>query len=241
VTRVVVVTGTDTDVGKTVVTAALAAAHLQRGRTVCVVKPAQTGVGPDDPGDLDEVRRLAGPVTTVEPVRLPDPLAPDLAARVAGVSLPGLEEQRRTVLAAAAGHDVVLVEGAGGVAVRLGEGWTLLDLARSVSGTDGVGLGVVVVARAGLGTLNHTVLTVQALRAAGLSVHGVVIGSWPADPGLTERLNREELPGLIGTPLLGAVPTGAPGLPPTEFRHCAAGWFDPLPGSEPGGEEFTRR
>ena len=226
-TRVVVVTGTDTGVGKTVVTAALAAAYVGQGRSVGVVKPAQTGVGPDEAGDLDEVRRLAGPVTTVEPVRLPDPLAPDLAARVAGVRLPGLEEQQRTVVQAAARCDVVLVEGAGGVAVRLGEGWSLLDLARAVAAA--VDLEVVVVARAGLGTLNHSVLTVQALRAAGLRVHGLVLGSWPAAPGLTERLNAQELAGLTGVPLLGAVPEGVPSLAPSEFRARAAGWFSTLP------------
>ena len=225
--RVVVVTGTDTDVGKTVVTAALAAVYAGQGRSVCVVKPAQTGVAAHEPGDLTEVRRLAGPVTTVEPVRLPDPLAPDLAARVAGVALPGLDEQRRVLAEAAASHDVVLVEGAGGVTVRLGEGWSLLELAGSLD--PAMPVGVVVVARAGLGTLNHSVLTVQALRAAGLAVRGLVLGSWPADPGLTERLNREELPGLTGVPLLGAVPAGVPSLPPPEFRARAATWFAALP------------
>ena len=223
--RVVVVTGTDTGVGKTVVTAALAATYAGQGLSVCVVKPAQTGVAPGEPGDLEEVRRLAGPVTTVEPVRLPDPLAPDLAARVAGMTLPGLEEQRQVVEEAAAAHDLVVVEGAGGVTVRLGEGWTLLDLAGAV----GLPLGVVVVARAGLGTLNHSMLTVQALRTAGLTVSGLVLGSWPSDPGLTERLNREELSGLTGTPLLGVVPEGVPALPPGEFRRQAAGWFSALP------------
>ena len=226
-TRVVVVTGTDTGVGKTVVTAALAAAYLGQGRSVCVVKPAQTGVAPDEPGDLEEVARLAGPVTTVEPVRLPDPLAPDLAARVAGVALPSLEKQAGTVRDAATSHDLVLVEGAGGVTVRLGESWSLLELAGAVATS--LAVGVVVVARPGLGTLNHSVLTVQALRAAGLDVSGLVLGSWPAAPGLTERLNREELPRLTGVPLLGAVPDGVPSLTPGEFRARAAGWFDPLP------------
>ena len=221
------VTGTDTGVGKTVVTAALAAAHRAQGRSVCVVKPAQTGVTAHEPGDLDEVRRLAGEVATVEPVRLPDPLAPDLAARVAGVVLPTLAEQAATVAAAADAHDVVLVEGAGGVAVRLGEDWTLLDLATAVGASRPVG--VVVVARAGLGTLNHSVLTVQALRAAGLAVHGLVLGSWPTGPGLTEQLNREELPRLTGVPLLGALPEGAPSWAPAEFRGQAGTWFDPLP------------
>jgi len=194
---------------------------------VCVVKPTQTGVGPEEPGDLEEVRRLAGPVVTVEPVRLPDPLAPDLAARVAGVTLPGLQAQCRVVEEAAADHDVVLVEGAGGVTVRLGEGWSLLELAGSLGA--GLPVGVVVVARPGLGTLNHSLLTVQALRAAGLGVSGLVLGSWPAEPGLTERLNREELPALTGTPLLGVVPAGVPSLTPTEFRRQAAAWFSALP------------
>ncbi len=225
--RVVVVTGTDTGVGKTVVTAALAAAYAGQGRSVCVVKPVQTGVAPEEPGDLAEVRRLAGPVPTVEPVRLADPLAPDLAARVAGVRLPGLEEQRRVVADAAAAYDLVLVEGAGGVTVRLGEGWSLLDLAGALGRT--LPVGVVVVARAGLGTLNHSLLTVQALRAAGLVVHGLALGSWPADPGLTERLNRDELPRLTATPLLGVVPAGVPTLPTAEFQRRAPGWFTALP------------
>jgi dethiobiotin synthase len=227
VSRVLVVTGTDTGVGKTVVTAALAAAYVGQGRSVCAVKPTQTGVAPEEPGDLEEVRRLAGPVPTVEPVRLPDPLAPDLAARVAGVRLPGVGEQRRVVEDAAAGHDVVLVEGAGGVTVRLGEGWSLLELAASLPAE--LRVGVVVVARAGLGTLNHSLLTVQALRAASLTISGLVLGSWPADPGLTERLNREELPRLTGTPLLGAVPAGVPALAQAEFRRQAPAWFTALP------------
>ena len=223
--RVLLVTGTDTGVGKTVVTAALAAAHTARGRSVAVVKPAQTGVGPAEAGDLDEVRRLAGPLPTYEPVRLPDPLAPDLAARVAGVRLPSLTEQRGVVAGAADRAELVLVEGAGGVTVRLGEGWSLLELAAALDPA----ATFVVVARPGLGTLNHSVLTVQAVRAAGLQVAGLVLGSWPGEPGLTERLNREELPGLTGVPLLGAVPLGAPLLEPGEFRARAPGWFSVLP------------
>jgi len=225
--RLVVVTGTDTGVGKTVVTAALAATYLGHGRSLRVVKPAQTGIAPGEPGDLEEVRRLAGPVTTVEPVRLPDPLAPDLAGRVAGVGLPSLEDQREVLLGAAAEADVVLVEGAGGVTVRLGEGWSLLDLAGEVAGR--LPVAVVVVARAGLGTLNHSVLTVGALQNRRLSVAGIVLGSWPEAPGLTERLNRTELPVLTGVPVLGAVPWGAPGLPPAAFRSAAPSWFHTLP------------
>ncbi len=223
-TRVQLVTGTDTDVGKTVTTAALVAAHRGLGRSVTVVKPAQTGVLPGEPGDVDEVRRLAGPVDVTEPVRLPDPLAPDTAARLAGVTLPTLAEQRDVVLAAAEGHDVVLVEGAGGILVRVGVSFGLLDLAEVVR-VAGLPVEFVVVARAGLGTLNHTGLTVAAIQARGLEVAGVVIGSWPTDPGLAEEQNLLDLPLLTGVPVLGRLPAGAARLDPERFRTAAPGWL----------------
>jgi len=157
---VLAVTGTDTEVGKTVVTAAIAATQLSLGRTVAVVKPAQTGIGSGEDGDLAEIRRLAGGVSTHEGVRLPDPLAPDTAARVRGLALPSLAEQRDLVGTVAGRHDVTIVEGSGGLLVRLGEDFTLLDVLAPYDAT------WVVVARAGLGTLNHTELTVRALRSA---------------------------------------------------------------------------
>ncbi len=218
------VTGTDTDVGKTVVTAALASILIGRGRSVAVVKPAQTGVGPDEPGDVEEVRRLAGEVDVLEGVRLPDPLAPDTAARVAGVELPDLCTQRDLVLAASADHDVVLVEGAGGVTVSLGEAFGLLDVAAAV-GETGLRVEWIVVARAGLGTLNHTNLTVWAIQERGLLVQGIVIGSWPHDPGLAELHNRGDLSRHSGVPLLGSVPHGAAALSPATFRRQAADWI----------------
>jgi dethiobiotin synthetase len=221
--RAVFVTGTDTGVGKTVVTAALAASTVSAGTRVHVVKPAQTGVGPDEPGDADEVRRLAG-VPVSEGVRLRDPLAPDTAARREGVPLPSLEAQRDVVLAAAA--DVVLVEGAGGVLVRLGDGWDVRDLAASVADT--VPVGVVVVVRAGLGTLNHAALTVRAVAERGLPVLGLVIGAAPADPDLAARENLRDLPAITGVPILGAVPDGAATLAPAAFRSAARDWVPAL-------------
>lgn len=221
---VVVVTGTDTEVGKTVVTAALAALQLSLGRSVAVVKPAQTGLGPDEDGDLVEVVRLAGAVRTYEGVRLPDPLAPDTAARVADLPLPGLQEQRDLVERADSDHDVTFVEGAGGVLVNLGEHWHLIDLADSLRHA-GHPAGFVVVARAGLGTLNHAALTVQAIQARGLDVLGVVVGSWPEHPGLAEEQNLRDLPRVTGVPLLGRVPAGAAALPPREFRRGALDWL----------------
>jgi dethiobiotin synthetase len=219
------VTGTDTGVGKTVVTAALAVMLHAAGGSPYVVKPAQTGVGASDPGDLDEVRRLAGDLPGHEGVRLREPLAPDTAARLEGVALPGLAEQRDAVLAAAEQHDVV-VEGAGGILVGLGHQWNLLDLAQSVAHA-GVPTGFVVVVRAGLGTLNHSGLTVWAVQDRGLHVHGLVIGSWPTDPDLAATQNLLDLPATTGVPILGRLPEGAGALTQAEFADGVPAWLAP--------------
>jgi dethiobiotin synthetase len=224
---IIAVTGTDTEVGKTVVTAALAAVQLSLGRSVAVVKPAQTGIGPEGDGDLAEVRRLAGEVSTYEGVRLADPLAPDTAARLAGTELPGLDVQRELVKRVAGEHDVTLVEGSGGVLVSLGEHWNLIDLVASVRNA-GQPVDFVVVARAGLGTLNHAALTVNAIQARGLEVAGVVVGSWPEHPGLAEEQNLIDLPRVTGVPLLGRIPDGAASLPVRAFRRGALDWVPAL-------------
>jgi len=219
---VLAVTGTDTEVGKTVVTAAIAAAALSLGRTVAAVKPAQTGVGADEDGDLAEIRRLAGEVSTHEGVRLPDPLAPDTAARTSGLPLPTLAEQQDLVARVSSQHDVTIVEGSGGLLVRLGEDFTMLDLMAPYDAA------WIVVARAGLGTLNHTELTVRALRAAGAGVRGVVVGAWPEHPGQAEQQNLVDLTRVTGVPLLGLLPEGASKLPVREFRRGSLGWLPTL-------------
>lgn len=223
-TSALFVTGTDTGVGKTVATAALVVARRTAGGSPYVIKPAQTGVATGEDGDLDVVRRLAGEVAGHEGVRLREPLAPDTAARLEGARLPGLAEQRDAVLDAAKEHEV-LVEGAGGILVSLGEHWNLLDLAQSVA-TFGLPVGFVVVARAGLGTLNHAALTVQAIQQRGLFVHGLVIGSWPSAPDLAATQNLLDLPRLTGVPLLGRIPEGAGDLTREEFTSGARTWLD---------------
>jgi dethiobiotin synthetase len=228
---VLFVTGTDTGVGKTVVTAALAVALRDAGRTPYVMKPAQTGVADGEPGDLDEVRRLAGDVPGHEGVRLREPLAPDTAARLEGVELPGLATQRDALLAAAGAHDV-LVEGAGGVLVHLGRHWNLLDLAQSLT-VFGRRAGFVVVARAGLGTLNHTALTVQAIQQRSLHVHGVVIGSWPAVPDLAAEQNLLDLPIQTGVSVLGRIPEGAGAHAPAGFAAGVPEWLPYLSDGAP--------
>ncbi|MFI5503660.1 dethiobiotin synthase [Nocardia asteroides] len=216
---VLLISGTSTDVGKTVVTAALAAAATAAGRSVAVCKPAQTGIAPGEPGDLAEVTRLSGVTRVVELARYPEPLAPDTAARRAGMPLLSLTD---TVAAVDAQRDadLVLVEGAGGLLVRMGE-FTLLDLARKL------GAPVLVVAAAGLGTLNHSELTTRTLAAAGVPCAGLVIGSWPADPDLAARCNRDDLPRVTETRLVGTLPEGAGQWDRARFTAAAPGWFAP--------------
>ena len=215
--RVLVVTGTDTGVGKTTVTAALAAAA--RG-SVVMVKPTQTGTDEGEPTDAEVVRALAG-CDVEEYVSLAEPLAPETAARRAGVTLPTVAEHAARIAALTSRYDLVLVEGAGGVLVRLdSDGRTILDLAAELPDPD-----FVVVCAAGLGTLNHTELTVAAIEEWGFRPVGLVIGSWPSDPGLAETCNRDDLPRVTGVPLWGAVPAGAGALEPAEFRAQSTGWL----------------
>lgn len=212
-----VVTGTSTGVGKTVVTSAIAALAVAGGRRVAVLKVAQTGVDPGQPGDVDEVRRLAGhSVTCRELARFPDPLAPATAARRAGTAPVTPLVVAAAARELAASHDLVVVEGAGGVLVHLDHtGGTIADAAAEL------GAPVLVVAAPGLGTLNHTALTVEALRTRGLGCVGVVIGAWPTEPDLVARCNLVDLPAVTGLPLLGALREGAGCLTPVEFLPVA--------------------
>ena len=229
--RVVVVTGTSTDVGKTIATAALAVTAAASGARVVVVKPAQTGVADGHPGDADVVHALTG-VDVETWTTLDEPLAPDTAARRAGVMLPPVASYVPRVLALAASYDVVVVEGAGGLLVRLDtDGGTVLELAAglaesvSVEVPVEVSVEVVIVCSAGLGTLNHAELTVGALRARGLEPAGLVIGSWPSSPDLAETCNRDDLPRVTGVPLLAVLPAGAGSLSRTDFTSRAPAWL----------------
>jgi dethiobiotin synthetase len=218
---IVLVTGTDTDVGKTVVTAAIAATASAAGLRVAVVKPGQTGVDNGGPSDVDVVVRLAGPATARTLSSYPDPLAPLAAAKLSGLPPLELYSVIDAVRAEAKSHDLVLVEGAGGVLVPMGvrpsgEPWTFADLAVSL------GAPAIVVTRAGLGTLNHTALTLEALARRAVST-GVVLGAWPPEPELVHWANLSEL----APQLLGALPDGAGALDPGVFRRSAPGWLTP--------------
>lgn len=221
-------TGTGTGVGKTVVAAAVAALALARRSSVAVLKPAQTGVGLDEPGDLAEVSRLAGEdVTTWELGRFPDPLAPGTAARRAGLPPVTPSQAAAAAVELSRGHDQVLVEGAGGLLVRFDDnGGTLADVAWSI------GAPVLIVADAGLGTLNATALTAQALRQRGIRCAGVVVGAWPAEPDLPARCNLDDLPAAADAPLVGALPERAAELDRAEFLAVARRSLAPSLGGE---------
>ncbi|MFF8943678.1 dethiobiotin synthase [Streptomyces sp. NPDC014864] len=233
---ILVITGTGTEVGKTVTTAAVAAAAVAAGRSVAVLKAAQTGVRPDERGDADEVARLAGRVTARELARYPEPLAPATAARRSGRTPVRPQEVAETAAKLATEHDLVLVEGAGGLLVRFdAAGGTLADAARLLRAP------VLVVASAGLGTLNTTELTARELRTRELDLLGVVIGSWPDEPDLASRCNLADLPHVAGAPLLGALPAGAGALAPDAFRAAAPNWLAPRLNGRWEAESFTTR
>lgn len=150
-------------------------------------------------------------------MRLRDPLSPEAAARRAGVTLPPVAVHAKRIGEIAAESEVVFVEGAGGLLVRLdSRGGTLADLAAGLR-YKGIGAGVVLVASAGLGTLNTAALTAEALAARSLPLLGVVIGSWPTEPGLAEESNLIDLPRVTGAPLWGAIPEGAGALTGEQF------------------------
>jgi dethiobiotin synthetase len=232
---VLVVSGTGTGVGKTVVTAAIAALAAVRGAGVAVVKPAQTGVAPGEDGDLDVVRRLAGVRDVHEYARFPAALSPAAAARAAGAAPVDLHHVAAQVAELSGERRLVLVEGAGGLLVRYDEdGTTIADLAHEL------GAPVLVVAEPGLGTLNHTALTLEAMAHRGLELAGVVIGTWPPEPDLACRSNIRDLETLAARPLAGAMPAGAGTLDAAEFLLVARAGLGPALGGTFDAADFRR-
>jgi dethiobiotin synthetase len=201
------VTGTDTGVGKTVVASALVGAFRERGLDVVGMKPVETGClrrGPElEPADGAMLREASGgeePLSAICPLRFAHPLAPLVAAELEGRTI----EQgslMRAVRELAARHDALVVEGVGGLLVPVAPGFSVADMAREA------GFPLLVVTSAFLGTLNHTLLTVEHALGAGLSVAGVVLCLHRAPGGtLAEETNPAALRRLLPVPLLGVFP-----------------------------------
>jgi dethiobiotin synthetase len=229
-----VVSGTGTGVGKTVVTAAVCALARERGTDVAVVKPVQTGTSEDEPGDLAEIARLCrdasarrtlGRLTLVEGARFPHPLSPAAAARASGRPPVDLSAIAAQVAVLHESHRLVLIEGAGGLLVRYDEeGATVAALAGFCAAD------VLVVTEAGLGALNATALTLEALAHRGLQLAGLVIGSWPGDPDLACASNVADFEMLAARPLAGALPAGAGHLTSGDFAATASASLAPALG-----------
>jgi dethiobiotin synthetase len=205
--RGVFITGTDTDVGKTWVAAGLTAALRERAVNAVYFKPIQSGCPleegrliPTDARLAKEVAGLTEPLEVLTPISLRLPLAPGVAAAKAGVEV-DLKRLAAGVRDLVSRYDFLVVEGAGGLYVPLiGTYFLVLDMIRWL------GLPLVVVARAGLGTINHTVLTVKAAQAAGIEMAGVILNRYPEKPGLAEETNPEVIAALTGVPIMGRLP-----------------------------------
>lgn len=202
----VMVTGTDTGVGKTVVAAAVAAALRARGVDCGVMKPIQTGALATPEGRvsvdarfLAQAAGVSDPAEQVCPVLLDAPAAPSVAATEAGTEiriLPILD----AFDALSSRHELMVVEGAGGLAVPIVGKYLLAELVQELE------LPLLVVARACLGTINHTLLTVHYARHHGLEVLGIIINGYPGEPDLAERTAPALIERLSGVPVLALAP-----------------------------------
>lgn len=206
-TKGIFITGTDTGVGKTCIAVGLIKAMKKRGLNVCPMKPAETGCSvkkgeliPEDAMKLIIASGVTEPLDVINPYRMRRPLAPSVAADIEGVRI-----SRAKILSAYNGltkkYDTMIVEGAGGIMVPICKQYLYLDLAHDLR------LPIVIVARPGLGTINHTLLTIEAAKNKGLTVAGVIINyALKTGKGLSEKTNPDVIEKLGGVPILGVVP-----------------------------------
>jgi dethiobiotin synthetase len=197
-------------VGKTVLGGAIAAALAARGERVAAFKPVLTGTDePADPAWPPDDELLAAATgqkpSAIAPHRFGPPVSPHLAAEMAGETIDPAA-LLAAARAAASGADALVVEGVGGLLVPLAPGYLVRDFARELA------LPLLIAARAGLGTINHTLLTLESARAAGLRVRGVVLTPWPAAAGALEESNRATIAALgeVQVATLAALPDATP-------------------------------
>jgi len=200
------ITGTDTGIGKTVVAEGLIRAIKAKGLSVCPMKPAESGCstkkGKLFPPDATALLKASGAdeaLDTINPYRLSNPLAPSVAAEIEAVRI-----DKRKILSVyrklSKKYEMMIVEGAGGIMVPVYKKYLFLDLAKDI------GLPLIIVARPGLGTINHTLLTIEAARNRGLDIAGIVINhAIKTRKGLSEKTNPEIIEKLGGAPVLGTV------------------------------------
>ncbi len=196
------VTGTDTGVGKTVVTAAIAWNLTQAGKRVALMKPVQTGTIVSGPTDIEFVQKVLGADYSLDvscPYMFSDPVAPLVASMLVGERI-DIKKIKDSYSRLSSDNDFVIVEGAGGLLVPILEDYFMSDLALELD------LPVLIVTRPNLGTLNHTFLTLESAKKRGLDVAGIVISNFPWDPGLPEQTNPELILSMTGDNILGVIP-----------------------------------
>lgn len=216
------ITGTDTGVGKTLIAAGLALALKQMGVDVGVMKPVETGcarlrsdvvsrapespvsgrdgaLAPDDAQFLRDMAGANDDMSLINPYALTEPLAPAVAAQREGVTI-DINVIRRAFQSLCSQHQIVIVEGAGGLLAPLTQGYFMADMAQLFQ------LPLVLVTRASLGTINHTLLSLSYARQRGLSVSGVLMNHATREHGIAEETNAEFIRGLVDCPFLGVVP-----------------------------------
>ena len=196
--RGLLITGTDTGVGKTVVTAVLGTLLKERGMNVGVMKPVQCGG--EDASFLKELLKIDDPMDLVNPYLAKEPLSPHMAFRRQRTKI-SVGQIREKFRALQNRHDIVLVEGAGGLMVPLREDYLVADLIKELD------LEVVIVSRLGLGTINHTLLTIEQAREKGLAVAGVVFSeSQKGEQGIPEKTNPQTISRISKVKTIGTVP-----------------------------------
>ncbi len=238
--KAVFITGTDTGVGKTAVTTALAALLWKKGLLTGVIKPFQTGTELDGLSDAEFIYGFLGRdcvLSEVSPCRLRVPLSPYRAASIEGVKIPlgDIIEHTRDYISR---NDVTLIEGAGGLCVPITESYMMVDLAIDL------GAPVVVVARPGLGTLNHTALSLEYARQKGARVLGVVINDFPESEDIASATNPAVLRDVFSVNILGVLPH-FPGLDVeggsfSGLKRAGEHWFSPLFGGNFSTETFLK-
>jgi dethiobiotin synthetase len=217
------ITGTDTAVGKTHVTAALLTELRRRGISAAAFKPIACGTGGRHDAEIYvAIMNHEQPLDVINPIYLRHPLAPSVAAKLERKSI-DLRKIIRTYQQLSANYSVVLVEGAGGLLVPIRDDYFVADLAKSLK------LPLVIVARLGLGTINHTLLTVHQANAHGLKIAGLVLNDTVGGrQGLAEKTNIRAVPKLCKVPLLGVMPHSKKALPTSAKKICDQLFSEPL-------------
>lgn len=197
------VTGTDTGVGKTIISSGLAAVLKEKKIDIGVFKPFLSGVSRDHPkSDTSLLKQLSCTSLSHEeitPFQFKEPLAPYVASKLEGKNV-RIEDVLNHWEAIRRKHDYFIVEGAGGISVPLGENFLVSDLIKTLQ------LPIVIVARPNLGTVNHIFLTIQYAKSLGLHIAGIVINGISDHPDLAEQTNPKLIEELCGVPILGITP-----------------------------------